>query len=67
MSVTLFLTQPTQFNAHGQSEPETELWQRRLFGPNKHPACSADRDYSAVIEPEQAWLLQVRKCVTAVL
>jgi hypothetical protein len=45
----LFLTQPTQFNTHGQSESETQLWQCRLFGSNKDPARSANRDYSAVI------------------
>ena len=48
MSVTLFLKHPTQFNTHGQSESETQLWQRRLFGPTKHPARSASRDYSAI-------------------
>jgi hypothetical protein len=49
MSVTLFLAQLTQFNTHGQTESETQLWQRRLFGPNEDPVYSANRDYSAVI------------------
>jgi hypothetical protein len=49
VSVTLFLTQPTQFNTRGQSETETQPWRRRLVGPNNHLAGSVNRDYSAVI------------------
>lgn len=43
MKVTLFLTQPTHFNTHGQSESVTQLWQCRLFVPNTDPAGSVVR------------------------